>query len=67
MNAWGHAAHGLGFPWAPLPPHQDAARTLPGPYAPQVVLFYAPQCEDLARKIAGLPGSKIRLGKIRWR
>lgn len=31
------------------------------------VLFYTPDTEDLARKVAAVQGSNITLGKIRWR
>ena len=31
------------------------------------VLFYAPECEPLARKIAAASPHKLELGAIRWR
>ena len=31
------------------------------------VLFYAPECEPLARKIAETSGGSVELGRIRWR
>lgn len=31
------------------------------------VLFYAPECESLAQKIAETSGGSVELGRIRWR
>lgn len=51
-----------------VPDYRIAGNLAPeGDVSHEVILFYAPQCEELATKIAGVQNSKIKLGKIRWR
>eukprot|EP00195_Chlamydomonas_chlamydogama_P015597 CAMPEP_0202902958 /NCGR_PEP_ID=MMETSP1392-20130828/19650_1 /ASSEMBLY_ACC=CAM_ASM_000868 /TAXON_ID=225041 /ORGANISM="Chlamydomonas chlamydogama, Strain SAG 11-48b" /LENGTH=355 /DNA_ID=CAMNT_0049589863 /DNA_START=336 /DNA_END=1403 /DNA_ORIENTATION=+ len=44
----------------------DAA-SIPQDQRKQCVLFYTPETEHLAKKVAQLGGASIELGKIRWR
>ena len=43
------------------------ASSIPANQRKQCVLFYAPQCEPLARKVAEQAGGSIELGTMRWK
>lgn len=43
------------------------AASAPGGQRKACILFYTPDTEELARKVAAVQGSNITLGKIRWR